>query len=378
MTAPANGQIVCDQSTCALVCDDGFIPTGRRRSKCRWNNTRNFFWKKTLADCETCTDLPDPPAGITADCGINAIRKKKCLYKCDNGSEISTSSGDFLQFSAACSCPRPDRICRWKSRKVGEIDATALSSWTCPNPTVPTTTTQAPPTSPTDPTTPTNPPVPGICDANKPSTCSSLTTAQIGLENEWTCRNCFRINAHYALPPTWQAEDFLVIKFKIPVTWTTWSHPIDSVEALDSLTWKVNFAAGANFDSGMMFDANLMALQSVSMTNNAVFDDLKSCPCSNESEGTTASPGGSFTHYNTRDSDIENGACGLMWSGSNLGTTMFVALDQDTDYDSSRNCGRCIKMKCECTQSQFTGACATGQETIAIVADNCPDAGMSI
>ena len=161
----------------------------------------------------------------------------------------------------------------------------------------------------------------------------------------------------------------------------------------------------------MMFDANLMALQSVSMTNSAVFDDLKSCPCSNESEGTTASPGvpattttqapgpvttttlpagptttaapctsfntlGSFTHYNTRDGDIENGACGLMWSGSNLGTTMFVALDQDTDYDSSRNCGRCIKMKCECTQSQFTGACATGQETIAIVADNCPDAGM--
>lgn len=221
----------------------------------------------------------------------------------------------------------------------------------------------------------------------------------------------------------------MVIKFKIPVTWTTWSHPIDTVEALDSLTWKVNFAAGANFDSGMMFDANLMALQSVSMTNSAVFDELKSCPCSNESEGTTASPGGpattttqpagptttqpagptttqatpapttttqpavptttvapctsfntlgSFTHYDLRDNDIENGACGLMWSGANLGTTMFVALDQDTDYDSSRNCGRCIKMKCECTQSQFPGACASGQETIAIVADNCPDAGTSI
>ena len=167
----------------------------------------------------------------------------------------------------------------------------------------------------------------------------------------------------------------------------------------------------------MMFDANLMALQSVSMTNNAVFDEMKSCPCSNTSEGTTASPGGpsttqpagpsttqapspastttqpagptttvapctsfntlgSFTHYDLRDNDIENGACGLMWSGANLGTTMFVALDQETDYDSSRNCGRCIKMKCECTQSQFPGACANGQETIAIVADNCPDAGI--
>ena len=281
---------------------------------------------------------------------------------------------------------------------------------------------------------PTNPPVPG-CDPTKPSSCTSLTTADIGLENDWTCRNCFRINAHYQLPATWQDTDFVTIKFKIPVTWSTFSHPIDNVEALDSgLTWRINFAAGANFDSGMMFDANLMALQTVTMSNSAVFDEIKSCPCTNTSEGTTASPGGgttttqapgpttttqapgpttttqapgptttqapgptttqppaptttvapctsfntlgSFTHYDLRDNDIENGACGLMWSGSNLGTTMFVALDQDTDYDSSRNCGRCIKMKCECTQSQFPGACAAGQETIAIVADNCPDAGL--
>ena len=33
---PTNGEHICDQSTCAIKCDDGYIPTGKRRTKCRF------------------------------------------------------------------------------------------------------------------------------------------------------------------------------------------------------------------------------------------------------------------------------------------------------------------------------------------------------
>ena len=41
-------EIICDQSTCAVVCPDGFLPTGKRRTKCRWTKKKGFFWKVNL------------------------------------------------------------------------------------------------------------------------------------------------------------------------------------------------------------------------------------------------------------------------------------------------------------------------------------------
>ncbi|CAG5110207.1 Oidioi.mRNA.OKI2018_I69.chr2.g4632.t1.cds [Oikopleura dioica] len=71
LTEPDNASVVCDQSTCALVCNEGFVATGRRRTKCRFNNANGFFWKRQLGGCDTCADLAAPPAGVEIDATLN-------------------------------------------------------------------------------------------------------------------------------------------------------------------------------------------------------------------------------------------------------------------------------------------------------------------
>jgi len=109
------------------------VATGKRRTKCRFNQHKVFFWKRTLANCETCpTDLAAPPAGVSVTCGINVLNRKKCHYKCENGEKLRFSTGEALQFSAICACPRwNDRVCGWHARKLGgmitDADIAALS-----------------------------------------------------------------------------------------------------------------------------------------------------------------------------------------------------------------------------------------------------------
>ena len=56
-----NGVPICDQATCAVKCDEGHIPVGRRRTKCRFTQLKQFFWKRQLGGCDTCADLAAPP-----------------------------------------------------------------------------------------------------------------------------------------------------------------------------------------------------------------------------------------------------------------------------------------------------------------------------
>merc|ERR1712127_1121881 len=126
LTPPANGQISCDQSTCALVCDQGFIGVGKRRTKCRWNAVKNFFWKKQLGTCETCADLV-APAHLVQECSFNFTGKKKCKYTCPAG-ENMILPGSATQpkiFAAACKCPRGTnpRVCGWFGRKLSTENA---------------------------------------------------------------------------------------------------------------------------------------------------------------------------------------------------------------------------------------------------------------
>ena len=60
--------VTCDQTTCMLICNQGFLPTGPRRTRCRWNKKRGlsvfhhffinfilgYFWNRKLSTCETC------------------------------------------------------------------------------------------------------------------------------------------------------------------------------------------------------------------------------------------------------------------------------------------------------------------------------------
>lgn len=60
------------------------------------------------------------------------LNRKKCHYKCENGEKLRFSTGEALQFSAICACPRwNDRVCGWHARKLGgmitDADIAALS-----------------------------------------------------------------------------------------------------------------------------------------------------------------------------------------------------------------------------------------------------------
>ena len=109
------------------------MATGKRRTKCRFNQYKAFFWKRTLGECETCpTDLAAPPAGVSVTCGFNALNRKKCHYKCESSEKLQFSTGEALQFSAICACPRWNgRVCGWHARKLGgmitDADISALS-----------------------------------------------------------------------------------------------------------------------------------------------------------------------------------------------------------------------------------------------------------
>ena len=38
--------VVCDQSSCVQVCQTGMRSIGNRKTRCRWNRKRGFFWTK--------------------------------------------------------------------------------------------------------------------------------------------------------------------------------------------------------------------------------------------------------------------------------------------------------------------------------------------
>ena len=39
-----------------MVCKPGFLPTGRRRVKCRFTTAKGYYWKQQFGICETCTE----------------------------------------------------------------------------------------------------------------------------------------------------------------------------------------------------------------------------------------------------------------------------------------------------------------------------------
>jgi len=149
------------------------MATGRRRTKCRFNQKRQFFWKKTLAECDTCTDISAAPAGVEKVCSFNVLGKKKCQFKCANGEDIQSSGGSFGAITSICTCPRwNDRVCGWNTRKLGKmITDSDVAGFTCPA--APTTTTQAPATTTQAPASTTAQP-PASTTAQPPAS----TTAQ--------------------------------------------------------------------------------------------------------------------------------------------------------------------------------------------------------
>jgi len=150
------------------------------------------------------------------------------------------------------------------------------------------------PTEPvvTDPPT-TDPPATGLCEVGQYAECSDLTDAEIFFENEWTCRNCFRIRAYYGTGGGFSFnpnKEFVKIDFTENVYFTgVWSHPLKSAGRIgDSNTWKLGFKPEGNFVSGMMFDAELITADDALMVDGQwIIDGAQSCKCK---EGTPEPP----------------------------------------------------------------------------------------
>ena len=140
LDVPAGGSsVVCDQSTCAVVCNPGYIGTGKRRTRCRYNKKKGFFWKKELGACETCTDLT-PSAGMSSSCDFNPKNKRVCKHTCDTeGDIIAVGEKEPNNISLKCKCPRDQvtkvRTCGWFNKKLGgTIDQAVLDGLMCSAP----------------------------------------------------------------------------------------------------------------------------------------------------------------------------------------------------------------------------------------------------
>ena len=154
ITQPSNAEeLKCDQATCALVCNDGFVAIGRRRVKCRYNKKKGFFWKREIGVCQTCSEIV-PPNGTTVDCAINPKSKKSiCSLSCENGNDFEVS--DWLsevtphKVKLKCKCPRQPfvdgttitmkRSCGWYSNKIAGLSPVSdaqIAAQKCLSPTM--------------------------------------------------------------------------------------------------------------------------------------------------------------------------------------------------------------------------------------------------
>lgn len=130
LTVPAGADnIACDASTCAVICKAGYKSFGQRRTRCRWNKTQGFFWKKTLGTCTTCD--PETPAvtdtNVTLNCSINRKNKHVCQASCPTGMAFPGGKAG-KSVKVKCKCPRKAGSCGWVFKKT---TATSFGALTC-------------------------------------------------------------------------------------------------------------------------------------------------------------------------------------------------------------------------------------------------------
>jgi len=123
------------------------------------------------------------------------------------------------------------------------------------------------------------------CDEGFHAVCEELTNSEIYFENQWTCRNCFRVRATYGQNSGFKFNpakgDFVSVRFTEPVVWQTFNHPVESVREIgDDNTWKIDFKHDGNFMSGMIFEGNLQTSDSnLHVDGNWIIESAESCRC---------------------------------------------------------------------------------------------------
>ena len=117
--------------------------------------------------------------------------------------------------------------------------------------------------------------------------------------------------------------------------------------------------------------------QKTTISTAAPATDPETCPLGADFELAVK---GEITHY---QAEPRQGNCDLNWSKLQLsgskGWTHFAALPKingnfNDRYENSANCGRCVRVKCSCDQSESsnTDACKNGAtDTVLMVVDSC-------
>jgi len=283
-------KLVCDDEYCMAVCPPGsqIIKTPENQNKkpkvrCLKGGTWNYgsenlagIFKCSFCDANDFNSEPDvSDPFIESSCFVNTRNKKICTLRCKNGERITNRWFENVK----CRYKPESNSFVWQiPRDKHLLTNTDTASYTCPrNPIT------GPSTSPVD-----------TCMTKDP-TCTTLGKNAIKYMNNWTCRNCFRIHAHYQFGQyginNWEDRDYIDIFFRYKIIWLNYSHPIERVEQIGETgnQWRVYFKQGANFMSGMMWDANLMTVQKQWIKDDSIIRGSASCPCSN-SAGPTPAP----------------------------------------------------------------------------------------
>jgi len=119
--------VACDKSTCAVICQPGYLAMGQRRVRCRFNKKKGFFWNRELSKCETCDPAtPEdtyPGNGLSLVCSVKPKNNRKvCIATC--GAEQNFPGGRPNKFAKAkCKCPRKEGKCSWLFKR------TTATSW---------------------------------------------------------------------------------------------------------------------------------------------------------------------------------------------------------------------------------------------------------
>lgn len=175
-------QVVCDQSSCVQICRTGTRSIGNRKTRCRWNHKRGFFWTKTLSGCTGC-DPAEPSSSLTdsnveIQCTTNQRNMKICNASCWNEGDLDGPS----RFRCKCQMNQnKQRSCNWASKEWGTLSTEDFQNMTCQGGwTTGTTTETTPVTTPvtTPSTTPNTTPVtsPDTTPATTPQTTPTTQT----------------------------------------------------------------------------------------------------------------------------------------------------------------------------------------------------------
>jgi hypothetical protein len=71
-----------------------YLAAGQRRTKCRWKKSKGFFWKKTLAPCQTCEE-PAAAAGVELSCAVTEPKNRRiCFGSCGAGQNFPGGKTD--------------------------------------------------------------------------------------------------------------------------------------------------------------------------------------------------------------------------------------------------------------------------------------------